>query len=458
MLQSTPSLTEFDPTIIPYQYQVIEDIRKNFDYSNGKHEILLSGSVGSAKSILMAHIAVTHCLLYSGARVCLGRKALPDLKDTIFTKIIEHLDDERIKEGRDYTVNWTRASIKFSNGSEIISRSWADKKFKKFRSLELSALVIEELTENDSEYKQFYIEASARVGRLQHVPESFIIAATNPDSPSHWAYEYFINSDNPFRHVYYSVTTDNPFLPSWYIEQLKQQYDPKEAQRMIYGKWVSLISDVIYHQYDREGDTHFKKNIDWQVVPGVPIHICYDFNIGVGKPLSCCLFQYINGTFHFFDEIVIEGQRTQDSLEEMAARGLLDYPCTYIIHGDATGRHRDTRSRKSDYEIIENWLRNYHGKHGLIRMQIDVPRANPPVRERHNKVNSVMRNEAGEVRLQIYKRCKVLDKGFRLTHLKKGGQYIESEDYYQHITTAAGYGILSVLGKNNMDEPFIGEY
>jgi len=39
-----------------------------------------------------------------------------------------------------------------------------------------------------------------------------------------------------------------------------------------------------------------------------------------------------------------------------------------------------------------------------------------------------------------------LAEGFSLTKLKDGAQYIEDDSKrYQHITTAAGYGICSVL-------------
>lgn len=187
---STPSFTQFDPRIIPYQFQVIQDVFYNFDYSLGTHEILLNGSVGSAKSILMAHIAVRHCVQFRGARFMLGRKAMPDLKSTIYTKVKEHMFGDFI-EDVDYVATDHIGRIVFRNRSEIISRSWADKKYKKLRSLELSGAAIEELTENDEDDKQAYIETKMRVGRLAHVPQKILIAATNPDSPAHWAYDYF---------------------------------------------------------------------------------------------------------------------------------------------------------------------------------------------------------------------------------------------------------------------------
>jgi hypothetical protein len=70
-----------------------------------------------------------------------------------------------------------------------------------------------------------------------------------------------------------------------------------------------------------------------------------------------------------------------------------------------------------------------------------------------------MRNAKGEVRLQVYKGCETLDKGFRLTHLKKGGQYLEDDsDFYQHVTTAAGYGIMSVKANEQVSEASMGDY
>jgi len=116
---STPSFTEFDPSVIPMQDMVIDDVVCNFDYSKSLHELLLSGSVGSAKSILMAHMAVLHCLKYNKARLLLGRRSLPDLKSTIFAKIIEHLEGS-FKEGVDYVFQETTANIQFRNGSEML--------------------------------------------------------------------------------------------------------------------------------------------------------------------------------------------------------------------------------------------------------------------------------------------------------------------------------------------------
>jgi len=440
---STPTLSEFDPEIIPYQSRVINDVRQNYDYDLGVHEMMLSGSVGSAKSILMAHLALTHVIFNSGARFMLGRQSMPDLKDTLVQKIHEHIGND-LKEGVDYSYNETKAEFNFRNGSQIITRSWGDKKYRKFRSLELSGAAIEELTENSSiEFQEFYKEVRARIGRLPHVKENFIVCATNPDSPAHAAYDYFIDTNIKTRHVYYSVTSDNPFLPKWYIEQLKEMYTTQECLRMIYGQWLEISAECIYYGLD----------VDLSVVPDIdinpfyPICISFDFNIGEGKPMSVVLFQYIKKFFYFFTEVIISGARTLDVIDEIEARGIFDLENHFIINGDATGKARSTNYNRSDYDVIRQQLSSIKTKSGPISFEIDVPLANPPVRKRHTIVNGQLKNAHGKTHIFISKKkCPTIIKGLKLTRLKSGGNYIENDsDPWQHCTTALGYGILRQL-------------
>ena len=270
-LGSTPSFSDFDPTVIPYQADVINAIDHDLDYSLGLHAILLSGSVGSAKSILMAHCVVKHCIAFKRARVMIGRQAMPDLRDTIYTKILEHIegtvlsDGSIAREGKHFGFTDSTCGIWFANKSEIVARSWHDKKFKKLGSLEFSAAAIEELTENEATHWPAISYIRSRVGRLPHVPHSWILYATNPDAPSHPAYDYFQIGERqagrtaglkPTRHVYFSKTVDNPFLPSWYIEGLRNDLDPKMVLRLVEGHWIEIKAGVIYHAYSTQNFRH----------------------------------------------------------------------------------------------------------------------------------------------------------------------------------------------------------
>lgn len=435
-MQSGTTLTTFSPFAVPYQAKVTKLIRSEWDYSQGNLEILLSGSYGSAKSILMAHLAITHCLFYPKSVAMLARKAMPDLKATIFKEVIEHLDDENLVEGKDYTVNVSGSpSIQFSNGSRIETISWADKKHKKGRSRKFSFLVFEELTENNEDDREAFMTLKARLRRLPHVKENVLIAATNPDAPSHWVYRYFFDDKKDTKFVFKSVTTDNPFLDKIYIEQLMRDLDPRAIQRYIYGEWIELQKDQVYYNYSQEHN--FRKDFDFK--HGEDLLISHDFNIGLNKPMSATLSVKRNSIYHSFKALHVQGARTDDIMEEIAATGYLDKAGKIYIYGDASGKSNDTRSIKTDYDIIKRFLANYKTKDGRsLDFEFRVPRANPPIRRRHNIVNAHFMNENKEVRLVVYD--KWLDEGFRLTALKKGADLIEDDSLpQQHATTAIGY-------------------
>ncbi|MEE8113451.1 MAG: phage terminase large subunit, partial [Nitrososphaerales archaeon] len=396
------------------------------------HELLLSGSVGSAKSLTLAHLIVTHCILYPGAAVGLGRLALPRLKETLCQKIREHLFE--VGGGLTYKYNGTTGALEFNNGSRCIPFSWADKNYMKFRSYELSAMAIEELSENKGDHWNAYLEAYSRVGRLTHVPEKWVISASNPDSPTHPAYKHFMKTDVQTRHVYYSLTSENPFLPKSYIGNLLSLYDERMARRMIYGEWIEIDDEVVYYTYRHEQNY---RDYSYQVNPNVPVCVAFDFNIALGKPLSIAFCQHMRGQTHVFNEIVIEGLRTREALREAKEKGLFKRGQLYKIDGDATGRHRDTRNNMSDYDIIEEFMTNEK-----LMYDMNVSRSNPPVKERHNLVNGRIKNAKGEINLYVYKDAPMADEGFRLTALKSGASYTEDDSKpYQHITTAIGYSV-----------------
>lgn len=434
MIGSTPSISEFDPTQVPYQAKVIDWIRCGFDYKKSFPQILLSGSLGSSKSTLAAYIGITHCLLYPRSKLLLGRRSLPDLKETIFLKITEMIQED-LTEDKDYWIQWNTASIQFKNGSEIISKSWGDGNFKKIRSTDLSCAIIEELTENDESDKPIFDEIYGRIGRLSHIPESFLLCCTNPDSPEHWVYKHFIENSHPDRHVFYSLTEENKFLNPVYLETLKRNLDPLMAERMLRGRWVRIAKDSVYYQYDP--NIHFFKDREYKINPQYPVRLCFDFNIGLNKPMSSCYMQYINDHFHIYDESIVHGANTEEILIDSLNRGLINKNNLLIVHGDATGRHRDTRGSLNDYQIIESFLKSHN-----IKYEIQVPAANPSVRARHILTNAYMKNSENQVRITVYKNAKTVNEGFSLVKLKKGGQYIEDDSFhYQHVTTAATYGI-----------------
>lgn len=446
ILKSEPTFSGFSPDFIPYQRQVIDLIR-DYDYSLGNLEILLSGSYGSAKSILLAHIAIRHCLEFPKSRVCVARRALPDVKKTIWREITDHMGDDLI-EGKHYTFNRSEMVIRFRNGSEIVAASWADRKYSKFRSLKFSMLIIEEIVENDDQDEVAFNELKARLRRLPHVKQNVLLAATNPGPPTHWVYRYFIaptshGRSHVNRFVFYSKTYENPFMDPVYVAQLKRDMPKKEALRYLEGQWIEIKGEVVYYEYVSEDQ--YRPKIQYIPRLAYPIYLSFDFNIADGKPMSAIMGQFIDDEFHFFNEAVIEGGRTANIIEQWHDTGKFDMRARYILTGDAAGKARDTRNIRSDYDIIKDLL----GKIGL-NFEYKVPLANPAIRTRHNKVNAYCRNGENRVRMFLYQGCETADEGMKLTKLKPGADYVEDDSKrHQHITTAMGYLVMTALASIN---------
>ena len=439
------SYTTFNPHNIRWQYKVLWDQANTWEYKDGTQQVLFSGSVGSAKTTLASFMAINHCTKFRRAKCLLGRRSLPDLRDTIYSDICELLDaDEQLVEGEDYTTYDNVCRIVFhKTKSEIFSRTWGDKRYKKFRSLKLSMAIIEEATENNNDDRQAIREIMQRLNRISHIKENTLLLLTNPDSPGHWLHRDMIErAHEPGIHVYYSITADNIFLDPGYIEFLRKNLTKKEADRQLRGLWVEIDSDRIYYAYD--SNKHFLRDTTYQLDTRYPVDLMADFNIGKGKPMSWALGQYIEDTFHVFKEYHAYTMRTHELLDEMIADGAFELPVTWRIFGDATGKNNDTRSLRSDYEIMEAAIANYRrdSDGSLLQYSLEIPRRNPPLRRRHNTVNGVMENEAGDIRFYVYKGVEWIDTGFRLTEPKKGADNVEDDTLpQQHATSAVAYWI-----------------
>ena len=458
MSANVPAFHEFVP--LQWQYDVIHDIINSYDYSIGPHFILLSGTVGSSKSTLLAWIICFHLTTFANTTVVAGRLTLPDLKKTIFSDVVEMLIGT-YKEGSEVFINRTSGQIRLANGSQVVPVTWIDKKFKsKFRSLRVSMIAIEELVESDASYWDFFPEAISRLGRVPHVNQNLFIGATNPDDPSHPAFDFWQNkchkrykkywTNGRDRHIYYSSIKDNPYLPDFYESSLRDKYDEQMAQRMLDGKWIYIGKDKCYYSYDPA--IHIAKKLELD--KKLDLRLCFDFNIAKDKPMSSCIMQFDrrsndtvhnNRRFKILDEVCVDGMRTLNIMEVWADRGYFDLPHNprIIVHGDASGNHRQTSALRTDYEIIEHFLTNYDRKDRLkIRASIDVQRKNPGLRERHNIVNSNLKNSNGIVRIAIDERCKNVQEGFLSTKLKDSTIYLEDQATKgQDMASALSYGI-----------------
>jgi len=456
------SFTTFDPRPIAWQYRFIWDLHNKIPWENGTQKFLLSGALGSAKTTAGAWAAIYFATKFNKADILIARKALPDLRDTLYKDVRDLLDeDEQLIEGEDYTCYDTTCRVVFhKTGSEILSRTWSDKKYKKARSLRLCLAIIEEGTENNLDDKEAHDTILQRLNRIPSIKWNAMIILTNPDSPSHWIYKDYIVKEktDPNTHVYYSLTTDNPYIDKNYVRFLEENSTEAEADRMLRGLWVEIDKSRTYYAYDT--NKSFRRETVYKLDTTKPIDLMCDFNIGLGKPMSWAIGQVLDElvsgewtkTFHIFKEFHAFTMRTDELLEEMEAQGAFELPTTaWRVFGDATGTNKDTRSIRSDYEIIEAFLVNYRKKdNSRLQYSLNLPKKNPPLRLRHNTANGLFKNALGETRFFLYKGCDWVDEGFRLTEPKTGTDNIENDGPafpFQHVTTAITYWTSYITNK-----------
>lgn len=414
--------------LLPHQYEFLHRKEKF---------LLLCAGIGSGKSYIGAHYIIKRTLDYPKALHFIGANSYSQLRDSTLAALFSVLQDLNIP----FSYNQNHGLLEFGYG-RILCKTMDN--YNMLRGIEIATFYLDEVRDLKREAFDMIM------GRLRD-RKAYKLEGRLTTSPSghNYLYDYFDpqgEKNNPNFGIIHATSYANTHLPAGYIDSLKSQYSEKFFRQEILGEFVNIQSDTIYYAFDEKLSLIKSYNVNDRY----PICISYDFNIGVGKPMSVAIFQYIDNIFYFFDEVVIEGTRTEDTLDEMEARGLFDLSRHYIVHGDASGNSRTTNYNRTDYDIIRKRLSNID-----ISFEIDVPNANPPVRKRHIIVNGQLKNANGNTSIYVTKNCKTIIKGLKQAKLRDKASYVEDDsDSFQHVTTAMGYGILKQIEKASKPSRF----
>ena len=126
------------------------------------------------------------------------------------------------------------------------------------------------------------------------------------------------------------------------------------------------------------------------------------------------------------------------------------------VYGDATGDSRRSSASRTDWQMVREFL----GRHtDRFRASFEVPSSNPPVKDRTNCVNSMLRNQAGENRLFLHPRCRQLIRDLDQVHWNvdaNGNPLTEidkSDPMRTHTSDALGYMIAKKFDKSKNGGP-----
>lgn len=230
---------------------------------------------------------------------------------------------------------------------------------------------------------------------------------------------------------------DNPHLNQREIERLEAMYPEGSVQRAIrlYGELRPGLSGArAYPAFD--GRVHIRDQ--GPPIPRRPLVWMMDFNV---EPFISLVGQRHGKLFRIFKEIVLE----EGSIPEMCEAFCMEYPThagEIWVYGDATGRQREQQSRKSNYTVLLANMMRYGSP-----VRLKVPESNPAVTARLNAVGMQLRNEKGEINVEIDPSCEELIADMEQVLLDgKGGikKTHNKRDPYSrrtHSSDAIGYWI-----------------
>lgn len=292
--------------------------------------------------------------------------------------------------------------------------------------------------------KQVYTESTLRIeaGRRLRIfgtctllpPEGQIGGVT-------WVYTEIakpILDGKPSRvRIFQASIYDNTHLPTEEIALLEAKYPEGSTERRIRldGELLPGLTGSRAYGAFHYG-IHVVENMGLE--SRRPLCWALDFNVA---PMVSIIGQRSGRIFRVLRELILE----EGSVSDMGKLFRSTYPshrAELWVFGDSTGKWRDGQTAKTDYALLLGELRGYN-----VPVKLRVPETNPRVPDRVNAVNRALRDEYGEIGVQIDPSCEELIADLEgVLRDPKGGikKTHNPDDIYArrtHTSDALGYWI-----------------
>lgn len=191
--------------------------------------------------------------------------------------------------------------------------------------------------------------------------------------------------------IYTASIYDNPHLDLGEIRRLESIYTlgSQTARIRLGGELLPGLSGTrAYPAFDQR--LHLKSLP--ALNPRMPLCWFLDFNV---EPLCSGVGQRVDGVFRVYKELILE----QGSIPEMVELFRTHFPrhgAEVWLYGDASGQRRTAQTAESDYKLILQGMRDYP-----VPLKLKVPWENPLVRDRLNAMNYALKNEFGQLNLEV---------------------------------------------------------
>lgn len=190
----------------------------------------------------------------------------------------------------------------------------------------------------------------------------------------------------------YVDTAANVFNPESYRERLAESFDATLAEEKLGGRFVNVRKGACFYKFNR--GRHLQETCVYD--PKLPLHLSCDFNVA---PMVWIVGQLHGKALWIIDEIVIPDNAKTDEAMTVFCNRYAAHRTGIRVHGDTSGRSRDTRSKglETDYDVIRQVAKDRK----LHDFGMAVARGKRPVRDGIARVNGALVNVEGKTRLWL---------------------------------------------------------
>ena len=220
-------------------------------------------------------------------------------------------------------------------------------------------------------------------------------------------------------------TETSPFIPKKEIEAARRNLDEKTFNQE-YKASFETMSGRVYYPFDRNvhvGDYAFDETL--------PILCGQDFNV---DPMCTAVFQWHpdKDELWIVDEVYLNQSSTEETVDELERRYWRHFAAKKVaVYPDPAGGQRSSARGESDLMVF----REKGISHVYYR------RKHPPVADRINAVNSMLKAADGRIRLRVNSKCKRVIESLEQTIYKPGTREVNKKLGTEHMADAVGYPI-----------------
>lgn len=227
------------------------------------------GGLGSGKTRMMSEHIYALALQYPGSTHVIGRKDLPQLKETTQKEFLQEVvSPETVR-----TFNVNENKLILLNNSDVLFRQTKDPA--DFKSMQITSYGIDEADENES--SELWEMLDDRLRQKIRMPSGEIVIPPycgiftfNPTHEEHWLYELATRKDISLEDFQSSTYDNAANLPPDYIPNLLKKLPPWEISRLVLGNWGRNIKGKpVYHGFTYDVNVRpLRVNESWPLLRG----------------------------------------------------------------------------------------------------------------------------------------------------------------------------------------------